>query len=183
MPIMVPQYGDANSKKNGGVWWGGNLKGLLYSLVEQHGTDVLSNWDIGLMTYDFGCREGIDCGDALPFGCALKDQIEFYATTYATYMKGSSDDEEPTEGSGDFKSVKPKYYNVPGMTTMFGFEIGHPAYPRYDDSWKKLIVTESDVTSLISSIGDKHEGVILWEMFKPTTTDVSSEASTKYIHS
>lgn len=34
MPIMVPQYGDSASLKYGGVWWGGNLKGMLYSLVE-----------------------------------------------------------------------------------------------------------------------------------------------------
>jgi len=34
MPIMVPQYGDSNSLLYGGVWWGGNLKGMLYSLVE-----------------------------------------------------------------------------------------------------------------------------------------------------
>lgn len=80
---MVPQYGDSNSVKNGGVWWGGNLKGILYSLVEKYGESALENWNIGLMTYDLGCRSGIDCGGGLPFGCSLVEQVKFYATTYS----------------------------------------------------------------------------------------------------
>jgi len=87
-------------------------------------------------------------------------------------MKGGPeevDDEEPLIGEGDVKSVKPTYFNVPGMKTMFGFEVGHPAYPRYDDSWKKLIAVESDIQGLISNLVDKHDGIIIWEMFKPIT--------------
>lgn len=75
----------------------------------------------------------------------------------------------------------PKHFNVPGLTTQFGFEIGHPAYPAYDDSWKKMILLEPDVTALLSGIGANHQGIIVWEMFKPTTTDWPNEASTKYV--
>jgi len=71
IPIMVPQYGDSNSLEYGGVWWGGNLKGLLYSLTDAYGVGPFSNWDIGLMTYDLGCKSGNDCGSGLPFGCTL----------------------------------------------------------------------------------------------------------------
>lgn len=39
------------------------------------------------------------------------------------------------------------------MTTYFGYEIGHPAYPAYDDSWKKMILLEKDVDGMLSSIG------------------------------
>jgi len=71
LPIMVPQYGDSNSLLGGGVWWGGNLKGLLYSTVAKYGEGVFAGWDIGLMTYDLGCKVGSDCGNGLPFGCSL----------------------------------------------------------------------------------------------------------------
>lgn len=91
MPIMVPQYGDSNSEKNGGVWWGGNLKGLLYSLVHKYGVETLSGWDVGLMTYDLGCKSGSDCGSGLPFECSLVEQVTFYATSYVTYMKSSGE--------------------------------------------------------------------------------------------
>lgn len=33
IPTMVPQYGDSNVEGHGGVWWGGNLKGLLYLVI------------------------------------------------------------------------------------------------------------------------------------------------------
>jgi len=35
----------------------------------------------------------------------------------------------------DVKSVVPPYFDVKGIV-QFGYEIGHPAYPAYDDSWK-----------------------------------------------
>jgi len=71
IPTMVPQYGDANVIEHGGQWWGGNLKGIMYSMVHKYGPDVLKGWDIGLMTYDLGCRFNIDCGGDVPFGCKL----------------------------------------------------------------------------------------------------------------
>lgn len=37
--------------------------------------------------------------------------------------------------AADVKAVKPKYFDVKGLV-QFGYEIGHPAYPAYDDSWK-----------------------------------------------
>jgi len=165
--------------KNGGVWWGGNLKGLLYSLVWKYGEDILSDWDIGLMTYDLGCKEGSDCGNGLPFDCSLVDQVSYYVNSYKTYMK-NGELEQPQNKYGDFKDVVPKYFNV-NMRTFFGFEIGHPAYPAYDDSWKKMIARESDVTSLFEKIGDSNEGVIVWEMFKATESTYSDEASTKFV--
>lgn len=69
IPTMVPQYGDSKAKEHGGVWWGGNLKGMMYSLVQKYGEGILRNWDLGLMTYDLGKREGNDCGNGLEFGC------------------------------------------------------------------------------------------------------------------
>lgn len=53
-------------------------------------------------------------------------------------MKNSNADArlENTVGDGDPMKVKPTYYNIPGLKTQFGFEVGHPAYPAYDDSWK-----------------------------------------------
>lgn len=45
--------------------------------------------------------------------------------------------------------VKPKHFDVPGLRTFFGFEVGRPAYPAYDDSWKDMIARESDVDGLL----------------------------------
>lgn len=45
---------------------------------------------------------------------------------------------------------------------MFGFEIGRPAYPAYDDSWKDMIALEADVDALHANLGSQHEGTITW---------------------
>lgn len=63
---------------------------------------------------------------------------------------------------------------------MFGYEIGHPAYPPTSD-WKKMVALESDVDGLLNSIGDAHDGIIIWEMYKPTSGYKSDEASTNYV--
>jgi len=70
-------------------------------------------------------------------------------------MKNSNADArlENIVGDGDPKKVKPTYYNIPGLKTQFGFEVGHPAYPAYDDSWKLMICLEPDVGALFSAIG------------------------------
>lgn len=101
-----------------------------------------------------------------------------------TYMQGggSSVEADVDEGLEDIHTVKPKYYNVPGLSSMFGFEVGKPAYPAYDDSWKKLVALESDATGLLSKL-KSHRGLIIWEMFKPLINSiVPNEASTKYIN-
>lgn len=58
------------------------MKGLLYSLVAKNGASALLNWDIGIMSYDLGCKSGMDCGTGLPFGCTLQEQVTFYAGSY-----------------------------------------------------------------------------------------------------
>ena len=87
-----------------------------------------------------------------------------------TWMRSSGEETVVEDKEiGDVHSVVPKKFNA-DMKVMFGFEIGHPAYPAYDDSWKKLILTTSEMNSIISSLKDVSDGAIVWETFKPTET-------------
>lgn len=43
-----------------------------------------------------------------------------------------------------------------------------------------MILLEPDVDALLSNLGPKHDGIIVWEMFKPTSGTHTNEASTKY---
>lgn len=73
IPIMTPQYGDAMVLGNGGQWYGGNLKGIMYNMILAYGESVFNGWDLGLMTYDIGCLVNSDCGGQLPYGCTLSE--------------------------------------------------------------------------------------------------------------
>lgn len=181
IPTMVPQYGDANVIEHGGQWWGGNLKGIMYSMVHKYGPDVLKGWDIGLMTYDLGCRFNIDCGGDVPFGCKLVEQVEYYTGTYNKWMRASSSEpigpqapSSPLQGKlkADPKMVVPKKFNT-DFRLLFGFEIGKPAYPATDD-WKKMDLNETDVKQMCDGMKDKVDGVIVWEFFKPSMADRKS---------
>lgn len=92
----------------------------------------------------------------------------------------SQKEENLKTGGGNPLDVIPKYFNVQGKL-QFGFEIGHPAYPAYDDSWKEMIALEPDVTGLLDSIGKDYDGIIVWEMFKPVDDTWTNEASVKYV--
>lgn len=97
------------------------------------------------------------------------------------FNKGTNKKEvQSSVEGGDPKAVKPKYFNVQGIL-QFGFEIGHPAYPAYDDSWKKMIALEPDVNGLLNGIGGGLDGIIVWEMFKPVSGTHSNEASVEFV--
>ena len=87
-------------------------------------------------------------------------------------MRGGAKGEkvEKTEASmlGDVTDVSPKIFNVPGMKIMFGFEIGHPAYPgpAFGDDYKKMFLRTTVMSNIISTLTDKTDGVIVWETFK-----------------
>lgn len=68
------------------------------------------------------------------------------------------------------------------MKTMFGFEIGQPAYPDYDDSWKKMVLKENDVVNILNMNAPEHDGIIMWETFSDISDHTySNEATAKYV--
>jgi len=150
-------------------------------MVAKYGEDVLKGWDIGLMTYDLGCRFNIDCGGDVPFPCDLVGQVKYYTGTYGKWLKGEStlleefnqnESEFETKLKADPKMVVPKKYKC-DFNLLFGFEIGKPAYPATDD-WKKMDLNETDVKKMCDGMAGQVQGCIIWEMFKPTLSDRKS---------
>ena len=54
------------------------------------------------------------------------------------------------------------------MRTMFGFEIGKPAYPgpAFGDDWKQMVLRKDNENNIIQKLKDIADGVIVWETFK-----------------
>jgi chitinase len=70
IPITSFVWGDTfpNVDSLGGLWWGGDLKGLFYNLFAKDaelngGTPVMMNKvdDLGIMTYDMCADETVIC--------------------------------------------------------------------------------------------------------------------------
>lgn len=135
------------------------------------------------MSYDLGCRSGVDCGSGLPFGCGLDSQVEYYAGSYNHWLRTSNKTviDENGEDLGDVSQVAPHQFNVEGARVQFGFEIGHVAYPgpAFGDDYKKMYLRSGVMNNMINSLHAKTDGVIVWEMFKATDGTYPDEVSTK----
>jgi len=99
VPITSFVWGDSEpiQDNDGGLWWGGDLKGLIYNLIAKdaeanNGVPVMMNSinNYGIESYDV-------CGDETPIcqpysgvtDLSLQNQVNIYAGEYTTWLKAS----------------------------------------------------------------------------------------------
>ena len=177
IPVMTPQNSDVFAVQHGGLWWGGNLKGLIYE-AEMSSPGILDNFDsINVMTYDLGAGSK-SCGSPLPYNCDLQSQVEFFMSTYSTWLKGIPKLQGPLQPAGQAQIgqwIVPKQLNYKGHLG-FGFEIGQPAYPAPtsgDGDWHTTVITSDKLAAILASIGHNpaYGSMILWQTYKPISSD------------
>lgn len=171
-PILTPQSGSDKTETNGSVWWGGNLKGLIYNMAFATATadrpnGILDDFDtISVMSYDLGPN------DFQPPLNTLPNQVGYYVREYNIW--GQNNPILPKPGTTGYNDVVPKQFAYKGHIA-FGFEIGQPAYPK-DSSWTQLALTQQFVATILANRGAPTSNVghfdadamIMWEMYKPT---------------
>jgi hypothetical protein len=111
----IPIQGPWNSGKQ---WWGGNLKGLIYNIINYSDSNIPSGKSliqnatggIGVMTYDVSSNQkNSECPFATDAFCSLKYQVGFYMNSYLYEFQAA---------------------NLSSVKLFFGVETQTPAYPR-----------------------------------------------------
>jgi len=177
-PITGFVYGDnaPDIYNKGGVWWGGNLKGLWYNLADKD-KKIVDRFDsIGLMTYDL-------CGDnaqmCAPYGGAaldLSSQVNAYLKDYSNWLKSTETPAQMTIDAIGKVLFLPAKYHI-NTKIQFGFEVNQPAYPKNPSGQLQLTNHLVDAITLQQQESD---GVIIWQMYSAKNVSVPDATTVEY---
>lgn len=195
-PIKGFTYGDSKypSGSNlgidevGGIWWGGNLKGIIYELTNKD-PQIVNRFDsFGIMSYDI-CNGAtaewtpIKCSPdgniTDPNDMTLSGQVNTYVHDYVTWLKAGTTVRNAAFSGDGSSSASPlifrpaKYQITPRI--QFGYEVNQPAFPK--DPAGQVQLLKSDVTAINSAQQGQTNGVIIWQLFSKQNTSVAGSAT------
>jgi chitinase len=182
-PITSFVYGDntlSDVLTYGGVWWKGNLKGLLYSAASLNKAPIQKLDAIGVMTYDI-------CGDATsmcqPYAGAAVDlasQVSTYMQMYTNWIgnKTASAAQLDVTVNGKVTLMQEKF--ALGNKLQFGVEINQPAYPAVGKG-TQLPLTNALAQTLINQQASKSNGLIMWQLYSKENIAIADYAVVKNV--
>jgi chitinase len=159
-PISVLSW--SASSEEGGPWYFGNLKGLMYELAFKDETVANYIDSLAVMSYDLAKNDSPTGGSM-----GLTDQVKYYMDQYRTWLKNSV----PHGASiSESKKVESATFNLTGKLS-FGFEVGRPAYPDAT-SPNSMPLTKEDMKTILADETSKNiDGMIMWDLFKDKRYD------------
>ncbi len=175
-PIMSFVYSDSSLDSvntYGGLWWGGNLKGLWYNLTYLDKPVVDRIDSLGLMTYDLCDDDTTKCPPYAGASMDLASQVDAYVGDYNNWLKNPNTSEASLtiESNSGKVTFLPAKYNV-NPKVQFGFEVNKPAFPR--NASGQIPLTESEVSNILAQQATKTNGVIIWQMYSEPNSSVES---------
>lgn len=161
----------------GGLWWKGNLKGLLYHLANKDEELMTRFESIGLMTYDLCGDNPEQCAPYINGPLDLAGQVNAYMKDYYNWLKvdKTSKPSLTVDNIGKVTFLPAKYHLKAKI--LFGFEVNQPVYPRNING--QLQLTNQLVNIILDQQKDSG-GVVIWQMYSKPNLLVPDAATVQY---